>query len=105
MLDNSKGERYRSPTTATPPDRRSILWSMVPESGPILAERRGVQMVSDGWYRARAAAIYRTATKGKLALLVGLDTFILGVLTAVRHPTGRGLGVGARLAASPDPVL
>jgi len=73
---------------------------MVPESGPILAERRGVQMVSDGWYRARAAAIYRTATKGKLALLVGLDTFILGVLTAVGHPTGRCLALAASFAAS-----
>jgi len=83
----------------------SILHGMggqLPGPGSILAEGRGVQEheQADRWYRARAAAAYRLATRGKLVWLIGIDAFILGVLATINYPRWRVLALTATYVIS-----
>ena len=85
------------------PTAGSILCLMAaPESGPILADHLDVHALdqADRWYRARAAAAYRIATRGKVAWLIGIDTFILAVLATIDYPPGRVVALAATFAAS-----
>ena len=86
MLDKPNDEWFRTPTAAADPGGAPILLGMdgaLPESGPILAEQPGVQSLdqAERWYRARAMAAYMSAARGKLAWLIALDVFIVGVGT------------------------
>jgi len=105
MLDKLKDEWFRSPTLAEDPTYGSILTGMggaLSECGPVLANQSGVQSLdqAERWYRARAQAAYMSATRGKLAWLVALDVFIVGVLALVGYPTPRVLALAATFTAS-----
>jgi len=105
MLDKLKHEWFRSPTLPGDAAYGGILAGMnsaIPGSGPILAEHRGVQSLdqADRWYRARAAAAYMSAIRGKLAWIIPLDVFIVSVLAFVGYPVPRILALAATLAAS-----
>src|SRR2546430_9650550 len=105
MLDKPQDQWFRSPTLAGDPAYGHILAGMtsaVPGSGPILADHSGVQSLdqAERWYRARATAAYMSAMRGKLAWLVALDVFIVGVLALVRYPAPRILALAATFTAS-----
>ena len=102
MLDK---EWFRSPTLAGDPGRWPILSAMdgaLPQPGPLLANQPGVQSLdqAEEWYRARATAAYMSAMRGKLAWLIGLDVFMIGVLALVRYPTPRIVALAATFVAS-----
>jgi signal transduction histidine kinase len=95
----------RSPTLAGYPDDGRILTGMnsaIFGSGPILAEHSGVSTLdqAERWYRARATAAYMSATRGKLAWIIPLDVFIVGLLAFIGYPVPRVLALAATLTAS-----
>ncbi len=105
MLDKLRDEWFRSPTLAENPTRWPILTGMdgTPQQpGPILADQPGVHSLdqAERWYRARATAAYMSATRGKLAWLLALDVFIVGILAFIGYPTPRVIALGATFAAS-----
>src|SRR2546428_11622929 len=105
MRHNLRDEWFRSPTVAGDPLEAPILPGMdsaFPEPGPILANQPGVQSLDEAeeWYRARATAAYMSAMRGKLAWLIGLDVFMIGVLALVRYPTPRIVALAATFVAS-----
>jgi len=105
MLDKLKDEWFRSPTLAGEPGSWPILTGMdgaLPQSGPLLANQPGVQSIdqAEQWYRARATAAYMSAMRGKLAWIIALDVFIVGVLALVRYPTPRVVALAATFTAS-----
>ncbi|MFL5313435.1 MAG: two-component system sensor histidine kinase NtrB [Myxococcales bacterium] len=55
---------------------------------------------AERWYRARATAAYMSAMRGKLAWLIALDVFIVGVLALARYPTSRVVALAATFSAS-----
>src|SRR5256885_6084561 len=102
MLNKLPEEWFRTPTLAAGAGSRPILEGMGgahPETGSILAEHPGVPSVeqAERWYRARATSAYMSAMRGKLAWLIALDTFIVGVLALTGYPAPR---VVARAVAS-----
>ena len=66
-------------------------------SGPDLANHSGVQTLdqAEQWYRARAARAYLSATRGKLAWLICVDIFIVGVLALTGYPALRVVALSA----------
>src|SRR5882724_1070892 len=105
MLHKLKGEWFKSPTVAEDPTAGHVFHgrrSRLPESGSILAGRRGVQAFDNAerWYRARAAAAYRSAIRGKLAWMIGVDTFVVGVLALSGYPPPRGLALAVTYAVT-----
>src|SRR5438067_168153 len=85
---------FRTPTLAGSPGASSILSAMgtaLGEPGPFLANHPDVQALenADQWYRARAARAYLSATRGKIAWLIGVDTIIVGTLALIGYPTSR----------------
>ena len=105
MLDRLRDDWSKSPTLAGDPDDGRILTGMSsPFSGPgpILAEHSGVSTLdqAERWYRARATAAYMSATRGKLAWIIPLDVFIVGLLAFIGYPLPRVLALAATLAAS-----
>jgi signal transduction histidine kinase len=105
MFDNAKDEWSRSPTLASNPGSRPILFRMdgaFSEAGPIVAVKAGVESLdhAERWYRARAQAAYMSAMRGKLAWLIGLDVFIVAVLALVGYPTARIVALAATFTAS-----
>jgi signal transduction histidine kinase len=105
MLHKLKDEWFRSPTVADDPTGGPGLHrtgSTLAGSGSILAGRRGVQAFGNAerWYRARAAAAYRSAVRGKLAWLIVVDTFVVAVLALSGYPPGRVLALAATYAVT-----
>jgi len=76
--------------------------SVLPGSGPILANQPGVQSLgqAEQWYRARASAAYMSAIRGKLAWMIGLYAFILIVLASIGYPAARILALAASFTGS-----
>jgi len=103
MLHKLKGEWFKSPTVAEDPTDRHVFHgrrSRLPESGSILAGRRGVQAFdsAERWYRARAAAAYVVATRGKVAWLIVVDTFVVAVLALSGYPPARVVALAVAYA-------
>jgi signal transduction histidine kinase len=105
MLHKLKDEWFKSPTVAEDPTAGHVVdgrRSRIPESGSILAGRRGVQAFDNAerWYRARAAAAYRSAIRGKLAWMIAVDTFVVAVLALSAYPVPRVLALAATYAVT-----
>jgi signal transduction histidine kinase len=105
MLDNPRDEWLRTPTPVSIPGCGPIVESMgsAPQNrGPIVAEEPGVHSSeqAERWYRGRAQAAYMTAARGKLAWLVALYVFTLGVLALAGYPTVRVVALGATFSGS-----
>ena len=105
MLDNAKDDWFKTPTLASNPGSRPILFRMdgaLPGSGPIVAGEQGVESLdhAERWYRARAQAAYMSAMRGKLAWLIALDVFIVAVLATVGYPTVRVVALAATFTGS-----
>jgi len=80
-----------------------ILYGMgdaLPESGSILADRRGVRTIdqAERWYRMRAAGAYVLATRGKVAWLIVVDTFVVCVLALSGYPPARVVALAVAYA-------
>src|SRR5207248_1765556 len=105
MLNKLPEEWFRTPTLAAGAGSRPILEGMGgahPETGSILAEHPGVPSVeqAERWYRARATSAYMSAMRGKLAWLIALDTFIVGVLALTGYPAPRVVALAVAFCAS-----
>jgi signal transduction histidine kinase len=105
MLHKLNDEWFRSPTVAKDPNGGPVLPPMgasLPESGSILAGHGDVRPLeqADQWYRARAVAAYKVAMRGKLAWVIAIDTFIVGVLALSGYPSGRVLALAATFATA-----
>src|SRR2546425_7538276 len=105
MRHKLRDEWSKSPTLAEDPADGHILSGMnsaIPVSGPILADHSGVSTLdqAERWYRARATAAYMSATRGKLAWIIPLDIFIVGLLAFIGYPLPRVLALAATLTAS-----
>ncbi len=105
MRHKLRDEWSKSPTLAGDPADGHILTGMnsaIPGSGPILADHSGVSTLdqAERWYRARATAAYMSATRGKLAWIIPLDVFIVGLLAFIGYPLPRVLALAATLTAS-----
>jgi signal transduction histidine kinase len=72
-----------------------------PEVGPEVAERPAVHSFDHAasWYRSRAQAAYLGLMRGKLAWMLGMDTFILAVLALSGYAPARIAALAATFAA------
>jgi signal transduction histidine kinase len=55
---------------------------------------------ADSWYRARAAAAYMSATRGKLAWLLALDSFVVVTLAVSGYPVQRVVALAVTFVVS-----
>src|SRR5882762_10353623 len=98
MRHKLRDEWSKSPTLAEDPADGHILSGMnsaIPVPGPFLADHSGVPTPdqAERWYRARATAAYMSAIRGKLAWIIPLDIFIVGLLAFIGYPLPRVLGI------------
>src|SRR3954467_6410236 len=105
MLNKLSDEWFRRPTVAAGPGSGPILAAMGsthPETGSILAEPPFVQSLeqAERWYRARATSAYMSAMRGKLAWLIGVDTFVVAVLAVIGYPTARVIALALTYCGS-----
>src|SRR5258708_7419100 len=105
MSDTVREESLWSPTVAAEPPRKPILGTMrdlLPNCGPIVAEEPPMHTLeqADSWYRARAAAAYMSATRGKLAWLLALDSFVVVTLAVSGYPVQRVVALAVTFVVS-----
>src|ERR1700694_698975 len=105
MSDTGREKALWTPTVAAEPPRRpgaGTIGDLLPNCGPVVAEEPSMHTLeqADSWYRARAAAAYMSATRGKLAWLLALDSFVVATLAASGYPVQRVVALGATFVVS-----